>query len=122
MTVNGNGKFTAQQMIEAIEDAEGNLSEAARLLQCSRQTVHNYINKYTTVKQAYHDINEETIDMVEGKLIDQCRRGNITAIIFYLKTKAKHRGYVERQEFQHEGGDKPVQVSIIEVVRSANDE
>ena len=102
---NGNGKFTAEQMIKAIQDAEGNLSEAARQLECSRQTVHNYINKYVTVEQAYHDINEQTIDMVEGKLLDQIRKGNITAIIFYLKTKAKHRGYVERQEITGKEGE-----------------
>jgi len=100
---NGNGKYTAEQMIKAIESAEGNLTEAARILQCSRTTIYNYMNRYVTVKQAYEDINESTIDWVEGKLLDQCRRGNITAIIFYLKTKAKHRGYVERSEVEQSG-------------------
>ena len=98
-----NGKFTAEQMIGAILKAEGNLAEAARSLQCSRTTLYNYMNRYVTIKQAYEDINESTIDWVQDKLLDQCRRGNITALIFYLKTKGKHRGYVERQE--HTGAD-----------------
>ena len=98
-----NGKFTAEEVINAIKDAEGNLSEAARLLSCSRQTIHNYINKYATVKAAYEEVNEATIDFVEGKLMSEIKKGNITAIIFYLKTKAKSRGYVERQEIQHDG-------------------
>jgi hypothetical protein len=96
-------KFKTEQMIEAIETAEGNLTQAARLLNCSRSTVHSYINKFVTVKKAYEDVNEQTIDFVENQLMVQVKRGNITAIIFYLKTKAKHRGYVERQEFQHGG-------------------
>ena len=42
--------------------------------------------------------------MVEGQLLSQIRRGNITAIIFFLKTKAKHRGYVERHEYTGKDG------------------
>jgi len=58
---------------------------------------------FATVKAAYEEANERTIDMVEGQLLTQIKRGNITAIIFFLKTKAKHRGYIERHEYQHDG-------------------
>ena len=98
-----NERFKAAQVIEAIELAKGNLAQAARLLKCNRNTVYGYINRYSTVKEAYERVNEETIDYVEDKLMNQIDRGNITAIIFFLKTKAKHRGYVERQEYQHDG-------------------
>jgi hypothetical protein len=98
-----NERFKAKQVIEAIELAKGNLTQAARLLKCNRNTVYGYMNRYSTVKDAYERVNEETIDLVEDKLMTQIERGNITAIIFYLKTKAKHRGYVERQEFKHDG-------------------
>ncbi len=97
-------KYKADQMIQAIEAAEGNLTQAAKNLGCARGTVYKYLEKYPTVKQAYEEANERTIDMVEGQLITQCKRGNITAIIFYLKTKAKHRGYVERQEYTGKDG------------------
>jgi hypothetical protein len=33
----------------------------------------------------------------------QIQDGNPTSTIFYLKTKGKKRGYIERQEFAHEG-------------------
>ena len=108
---NGNGKYTAAQMIEAIQEAEGNLTEAARILGCSRTTIYNYMERYVTIKEAYAEANERTIDWVEGKLLEQCRRGNITAIIFFLKTKGKHRGYVERQEVSGPDGDK-IQVLV----------
>ena len=91
-------QYNAQQMIDAIQDAKGILTVAARKLQCSRMTVYRYINKYATVKEAYEEANESNIDFVETKLMEQIGKGNITAIIFFLKTKAKHRGYVERQE------------------------
>jgi hypothetical protein len=96
-------KYKAEEVIRAIEGAEGNLTQAAKNLGCARGTVYKYINDFATVKAAFEDVNERTIDMVEGQLMTQVKRGNMTAIIFYLKTKAKHRGYVERQEIKHDG-------------------
>ena len=98
-------KYTAAQMIQAIQESNGILAMAARKLQCSRTTVYRYIQNYPTVKDAYDEANETNIDFVEGKLMENIRNGNVTAQIFFLKTKAKHRGYVERQEFTgKEGG------------------
>ena len=91
-------KYNAQQMIDAIQDAKGILTVAARKLGCSRTTVYRYMERYSTIKDAYQEANESNIDFVETKLMEQINKGNITAIIFFLKTKAKHRGYVERQE------------------------
>ena len=51
------------------------------------------------------------IDVTEGRLYQEINAGNITAIIFFLKTQAKHRGYVERQEFTgKDSGDIPIRI------------
>ena len=96
-------KYTAQQMVEAIREAEGNLSQAARLVGCSRTTVHRYVNDYATVAEAYEEANESALDIAENELMKLVKKGSIPAIIFFLKTKGKSRGYVERQE--HTGAD-----------------
>jgi hypothetical protein len=121
MATNGNNKYTAAQMIDAIQAAEGNLTEAARIIGCSRTTIYNYMEKYVTVKQTYEEVNEKTIDWVEDKLLDQCRRGNMTAIIFFLKTKAKHRGYVERQEFTGKEGKDLIPENIVRIITHDGD-
>ena len=90
--------YTADQVIKALQDAAGYVSKAASILGCSSQTVYNYKNKFVTVADAWDAIREARHDFVENKLHEQISKGNVTAIIFYLKTQAKQRGYVERQE------------------------
>ena len=91
-------KFTAPQIIDALREKHGNLSAAARFLGCDRHTVLRYINAYPTVKAVADEERETLIDFAENQLFQQVKDGNITAIIFTLKTIGKSRGYVERQE------------------------
>ena len=91
-------KYTAAQIIEALREKHGNLSAASRYLNCSRDTIRRYIDLYPTVKAVADEERETLIDFAENQLFKQVQDGNITAIIFTLKTIGKHRGYVERQE------------------------
>jgi hypothetical protein len=96
-------ELSAEIVIESIEKHRGIIAVAARALGSSRRTLYNYIEKYPTVKKAYEDANEATIDFVEGKLLDRINKGDTTAMIFFLKTKAKKRGYVEKVETEQSG-------------------
>jgi len=89
---------TAEQMIDAIEKSRGFASKAADILGVSRSTFYRYLNQYATAKQALEDTREKRHDYVENALLKAVDGGNITAIIFYLKTQCKNRGYVERVE------------------------
>ena len=91
-------KYTTAQIIEALREKHGNMAAAARFLNCSRNTISRYIKKYPTVQAVADEERETLIDFAENQLFKQVQDGNITAIIFTLKTIGKHRGYVERQE------------------------
>ena len=82
------------------------MSAAARFLNCSRNTISRYIDTYPTVKAVYEEERETLIDFAENQLFKQVQDGNITAIIFTLKTIGKSRGYVERQEVTGADGGK----------------
>ena len=97
-------KFKPEAVAEAINDAGGILINAARTLRCNRRTVYDYCRNFEVCAKAREEAEASTTDLAESKLIEQIKEGNMTAIIFYLKTKAKARGYVERLEQTGAGG------------------
>ena len=102
MAKNGNG-LTAEQMVNAINEAQGYVTKASELLGVARKTFYVYLKKYRTAQEALDDARERRHEWVESKLMKAIKDDNLTAIIFYLKTQGKHLGYVERQE--HTGPD-----------------
>ena len=63
MAKNGNG-ITAEQMIVAIQRAEGYASKAADILGIGRTTFYRYLDKYVTAKEALDDVREARHDFV----------------------------------------------------------
>lgn len=88
--------FTPEQVIKAIQDGKGIQSAAAKILGCGRQTITNYKKKYASVREACEIADEAMIDFTEQQLFKNIQGGKEASIFFYLKTKAKHRGYIER--------------------------
>ena len=64
----------------------------------SRQTYYNWMRDDLEFKQSVEDVIEESIDFVESSLMERIKEGDTTATIFYLKTKGKSRGYVEKTQ------------------------
>ncbi len=56
------GKFTPEQMIEALDQAGGVLAAAARALGCNRSTVYDYMKRHESVQRAYDDVDEAQRD------------------------------------------------------------
>lgn len=83
-----------------VDKYKGNIAAIARHFGVTRQTIYNKINTSQTLNDAIQDAREGMIDNAESMLYRQIGEGNTTAIIFFLKTQGKGRGYVERQEHQ----------------------
>ena len=106
---------TKKELVEMMKFFKGIVSSACEAVGISRQTYYNYLADDKAFAEQIDEINEASIDFVEGKLFEkisgikvqtETKGGPViyeqppsdTAIIFFLKTKAKKRGYVERQE------------------------
>lgn len=88
---------------KAIQNSGGLYSNIARALGCEWHTARKYVEQYEETKELYDNENESILDLAESKLIENINKNDDTAIIFYLKTKGKKRGYIERQEYEHSG-------------------
>jgi hypothetical protein len=87
------GKYTIQQVIDALRMTHGTIILAADHLGCTRTTVYNYMYRYPAVQQARDDASERMNDWAEVKLFEQIMNGDVTAIKYRLSTRAKDRGY-----------------------------
>lgn len=85
-------------ILSALEESCGIISTACKSISMPRSTFYNWMNADPEFKDAVEELQEYTLDVVESELHKQIKKGDTTAIIFYLKTKGKKRGYIERQE------------------------
>ena len=84
-------------MIAAMEKALGVVTTACKTVGISRQTHYNWLQD-PDYAAAIEDVSEVAVDFAESHLHKLIKEGNPAATIFFLKTKGKNRGYVERQE------------------------
>lgn len=84
--------------LEALEKTLGVVTDACKKVKIARRTVYDWRERDPEFKAEMDSINEVSLDFAESALFKQIKEGNVTATIFYLKTKGKKRGYVERQE------------------------
>ena len=81
-----------------IDKMSGNVAAIARALGVSRGAVWNRIQESANLQKALEDAREQMIDNVESTLYKKALGGDVTSMIFFLKTQGKRRGYTERHE------------------------
>ena len=89
-----------KNLLAALEKSLGIVTTACKIVDCNRSTFYKYYNNDQDFKNAVDELENLTLDFVESKLHKQIKDDNTTATIFYLKTKGKKRGYVERREVE----------------------
>ena len=91
------------------------ISAACEAANISRRTFYDWKEQDEDFTQRIVEIDESRIDYVEGKLFENIDANKTNEILFYLKTKGKNRGYVERQEHQIDGGfPTKIEIEIID--------
>lgn len=90
-------------MIEALEKSLGVVTTAAKAVGIDRSTHYGWYNNDPEYSAAVDSISDIALDFAESKLHKQIEQEDTVATIFYLKTKGKKRGYVEKTEVEHSG-------------------
>ena len=93
-------------MLVALESSLGVVTTACKIVKMNRSNHYDWMNSDDVYRKAVDEIQDVAIDFAESQLHKQIQEGNTTATIFFLKTKGKKRGYIERSEYQI-NTDKP---------------
>jgi len=87
-----------KRMFEALQDQLGVITAAAKQTGISRRTHYKWLKKDDNYQYWIKQIPDLCLDFVENALFKNIKAGKTAEIIFYLKTKGKHRGYIEKSE------------------------
>ena len=87
-----------KRVIEALEKTLGVVTSACKIAEISRVTFYNWYNTDEEFKKEVDSVGDIALDFAESQLYKQIKDGIPTSTIFYLKTKGRKRGYVERTE------------------------
>lgn len=90
-------------MIEALEKSLGVVTTAAKMAGIDRSTHYEWLKTDEDYKRSVEDIQDVALDFAESQLHKQIQGGEVSSTIFYLKTKGKKRGYIERSEQEISG-------------------
>lgn len=102
-------------ILEALEKHLGIVTTACRTVGIGRTTFYGWLNEDKEFAEKVEDVQNIALDFAESQLHKQIGDGNTSATIFYLKTKGKGRGFVERQEITGANGmPTNFQIEIIE--------
>lgn len=78
---------------------------------------YRLLKRYPELDLALRKGKAKTISYVTGKLMEQIKKGNLTAIIFYLKTQA---GFSDKEGKDEEDESKPsLSITITDPVEAA---
>lgn len=101
-----------KSLIEALNKSLGIVSTACLKTKISRSRYYEWYASDPEFKKEVDAIVDVALDFAESKLLQSINNGSDTATIFYLKTKGKNRGYIEKQEIDHSFGGQKIKIGF----------
>lgn len=113
-------KLTVDNVCAAIKQHRGVLNEIAMAFAITRSHIDKFIVSCPRALETLKDAREALGDVAEQKLYDLIEAGDRHAIIYYLSTKCRNRGYAlpSRGEDRGESASKQVFVHTINIISS----
>ena len=101
-----------ESLIEALEASLGIVTVACKAAGIPRSTYYKWLKEDEQFNKQVQDISNIALDFAESQLHTQISDGSTAATIFYLKTKGKKRGYIERNELDLTSADEPIKINV----------
>ncbi len=94
------------KMLDALEKHLNIVTTACKEVGIHRDTHYEWLKKDKEYKRKVKEIDNVALDFAESALHQQIKKGNPLSTMFYLKCKAKKRGYIEQQDVKITGNMK----------------
>jgi len=96
--LNKSRHIKKESIIKALEQSLGIVTIACKSTDIPRSTYYKWLNEDKEFATQVKDIENIALDFAESQLHQQIKKGEVSSTIFYLKTKGKTRGYIEKTE------------------------
>ena len=104
-----------ESILKALEKNLGVVTLSCRKADIPRSTFYKWLKTDEEFAKQVKDIDNVALDFAESELFKQIQNGIPASTIFYLKTRGKKRGYIERTEITGaEGMPNNFQIEIID--------
>ena len=110
--MNKSRHIKKESLLKALENSLGVVTVACKSADIPRSTYYKWLKEDEDFSKAVKEIENIALDFAESQLHTQMKDGSTSATIFYLKTKGKKRGYIERNELDLSSGDEPVKINV----------
>ena len=90
--------ITVEKITPLVTRYNGNLAAIARHLGVSREAIYKVVRTSPTLQGALTEARETMDDMVESVLYKKVLEGSTPELLFYARTRLRHRGYTEHTE------------------------
>lgn len=102
-------------MLDALEKSLGVVTPACKVVGIARETHYKWMHDDEKYRAAVEALSDVALDFAESQLHKQIQGGEVSSTIFYLKTKGKKRGYIEKTEHDINGILKIEQITGMKI-------
>ena len=110
--MNKSSHIKKEAMLQALENSLGVVTVACKQSGTPRSTYYKWLKEDEQFAKDVKEIENIALDFAESQLHTQMKDGSTSATIFYLKTKGKKRGYIERSELDLTSADEPIKINV----------
>lgn len=105
MTKHTKSDTRKKAIVKAMEKTLGIVTTACTKVGIARSTFYEWYSDDEAFRKEIDSIDDMALDFAESELHKQIKGGIPASTIFYLKTKGKSRGYIERTEVTGRDGE-----------------
>lgn len=91
-------RIPIKKIVEIYEKKGCNITATCAALGIARRTFYEWREKKKKLAEELEAAEESILDFAESKLIEHIQNNDVQSLIFFLRTKGKKRGYVEKTE------------------------